>query len=95
MHSMQGDVRARQSRAEIQELNHLAKHGDVAQLSIVACVTVLKRVGALQCEASALVACQPYFCEGNSIVEELHLIHLTLAARARHSDLPDTGTFEP
>jgi len=92
---MQGDVHAGQSRADIQELNFLAKHDDAAWLSIIASVTVLKSVGAFEYEASIFVSCRFDICEGDSIVEELHLIHMTLAAGARHRDLVDTGTVEP
>lgn len=92
---MQGDVRTDQARADTQELNFLAKHDDAAWLSIVASVTVLKSVGAFEYEASVFVSCWFDRCEGDSVVEELHLIHMTLAAGALHRDLVDTGTVEP
>ena len=92
---MQGNVHTVQSRAEIQELNFLAKHDDTAWLSIIASVTVLKSVGALEYQASVVVSRRFDICEGDSIVEELHLIHMTLAAGALHRDLVDTGTVEP
>ncbi len=92
---MQGDVRACQSRADIQEQNFPAKHDDAAWLTIIARVTVLKCVGAFEYEASIVVSCRFDICEGDSIVKELHLIHKTLAAGALHRDLVDTGTVEP
>jgi hypothetical protein len=82
MYSMQGDVRAGQSRADIEELNFLAKHDDAAWLSIIASVTVLKSVGALEYEASVFVSCRFDIFEGDSIVEELHLIHTIGCGRA-------------
>lgn len=92
---MQGDVRAGQSRADAQELNFLAKHDDPAWLSIIASVTVLKNVSAFEYEVSVFVSYRFDICEGDGIVEELHLIHMTLAAGALHRDLADTGTVEP
>jgi hypothetical protein len=95
MYLMQGAVRAGQSRADIQKLNFLAKHDDAAWLSIIASVTVLKSVGAFECETSVVVSCHFDICEGDSIVKELHLIRLTSASGALHRDLVDTGTVEP
>jgi hypothetical protein len=95
MYSMQVDVRAGQSRADAQELNFQAKHDDASWLSIIAGVTVLKSVGALEYEASVFVSCRFDIREGDSIVEELHLNHMTLVAGALHRDLVDTGTVEP
>ena len=92
---MQGDVRADQSWTDTHELNFLAKHDDAAWLSIIASVTVLKTVGAFEYEASFFVSCRFDICEEDSIVEELKLIHLTLAAGALHRDLADTCTVEP
>ncbi|MEX1165786.1 MAG: hypothetical protein WEK74_02750, partial [Hydrogenophaga sp.] len=94
-YSMQGDVRASQWRSEIQALNHPAKHDDVTGLSIIAGITVLKNVGALEREAPVFVACRLDTGEGNRIVKELHLIHLTLAAGALNGELANTGAFEP
>ena len=76
-------------------LNYLAKHADAAWLSIIASVTVLKSVGAFECEASVFVSCRFDTCEGDCIVEKLHFIHMALAAGVLHGDLADTGTFEP
>ena len=95
MYSIPGDFRAGQSRANTQELNFPAKHDDAAWLSIIAGVTVLKSVGAFEYEASVSVSCRFDIREDDSIVEELHLIHMTLAAGALHRDLVDTGTVEP
>jgi hypothetical protein len=95
MNSMQGDARAIQSRVDIQELNFLAKHDDAAWLSIIASVTVLKSVGAFEHEVSIFVSSRFDICEGDSIVEELHLIHMTLSTGALHRDLVDMGTVEP
>ena len=92
---MQDDLRASQSRAEIQVLNYLAKHDDAAWLSIIASVAVLKSVGALECEASVFVSCRFDTCEGDCIVEKLHFIHMTLPAGVLYGDLADTGAFEP
>ena len=92
---MQGDVRADQARADTQEMNFLAKHDDADWLSIVASVTVLKSVGAFEYEASVIVSCRFDSCEGDSVVEELHLTHMTFSAGALHRDLVDTGTLEP
>lgn len=92
---MRGDVRVGQSRADIQGMNFLAKHDDAAWLSIIASVTVLKSVGASEYEAPVFVSCWFDICEGDSIVEELHLIHTTVAASALHRDLVDTGTVKP
>jgi hypothetical protein len=95
MYSMQGDVRVGQSRADIQELNLLAEHDDAAWLSIIASVTVLKSVGASEYEVPVFVSCRFDIYEGDSIVEELHRVQMTLATGARYSDLVDTGTVEP
>ena len=92
---MQGAVRVGQSRADIQEMNFLAKHDDAAWLSIIASVTVLKSVGASEYEASVFVSCRFDTCKGDSIVEELHLIHMTVPASALYRDLVDTGTVKP
>lgn len=95
MYSMQGDVRASQLWAEIQELNDPAKHDDVAWLSIVSSVAVLKSVGTSECYVAVFVSCQSDSGEGDSVVEELNLMDMTLAASTRHRDLSDAGAFEP
>jgi hypothetical protein len=95
MYSMRSDVRVGQSRVDIQEMNFLPKHDDAAWLSIIASVTVLKSVGASEYEASVFVSCRFDICEGDSIVEELHLIQTTVAASALYRDLVDTGTVKP
>lgn len=90
---MRGVVRACQSRAELQELNCLAKHDD-AWLSIVSSVNARNRISAFESVAFVFVSSGIYFFEGDCVIEELPLIHLTLAAGALHGDLADTGTFE-
>lgn len=92
---MQGDVRPGRSWADIQELNHPAQHGDAAWLPIIARVTVLKGVGAFECEPSVFISCRFDACEGDGRVEELHFVHMALAARTIHGDLVNTGAFEP
>lgn len=95
MYSMQGDVRASQLWAEIQELNDPAKHDDVGRLSIVASVAVLKSVGTSECDVAVFVSCQLDRGERDSVVKKLHLMDMALAASTRHGDLADTGAFEP
>jgi hypothetical protein len=95
MHSMQVDVCASESRADIQELNLLAEHADVAQLSVVARVTVLKHVSALEREAAVFVSGRFDIGERNRVVEELHVLRQTLAAGSPHGDFMDTGAVEP
>jgi hypothetical protein len=46
-------------------------------------------------EASVFVSFRFDIREGDSIVEELHLIRTTLVAGALYRDLVDTGTVEP
>ena len=56
MASMQVALGGHQSRLDVQELNVSAKHDDATRFSIIACVAVLKGVGALERQAPFFVS---------------------------------------
>jgi hypothetical protein len=80
---------------DAQALDFLTKHDDAAQLPVVARVTVLKRVGAFECEAAVVVPGGSDVGKRNRIVKKLHLLCLTLAAGSPHGYFMDTGALKP
>lgn len=71
------------AQTDIHALHFLAEHDNAAWLPVVARVTVLEGVGALEYEASICVPLGPDACNGNRIVEELHAIAMAFPALRR------------